>query len=293
MHALAASSASTLAVDYHDGLRYPHLERVAGSSDRLKAPRSRRAAHAEARQAPPRRLQQLWRMTEMTDEERSKRDVAYHAVDTLVRNGTCIGLGTGSTAYWAIVRVGELVAKGWNLCAVGTSLETERLCREHGIGLVDLLDEPIDVAIDGADETAPDFSLIKGGGGALFRERAVALVAKTFVVVVSERKLVPKLGAFPLPVEVVPFASRYVARELADICPKVTPRERCGAPFVTDNGNAILDCAFGTIEDPAALDAHLRAIHGVVTTGLFTGLASQVLVGTGRGVESLTRKAGS
>jgi ribose 5-phosphate isomerase A len=228
-------------------------------------------------------------MTETTAEERSKREVAYHAVDTLVRDGTCIGLGTGSTAYWAIVRAGELVAKGWTLRAVATSLETERLCREHGIALVDLLAEPIDVAIDGADEAAPDFSLIKGGGGALFRERAVALVAKTFVVVVTERKLVPKLGAFPLPVEVVPFALRYVARELESICPKVTPRARNGAPFVTDNGNAILDCAFGTIEEPAALDAYVRGIHGVVTSGLFAGLTSRLLVGTSRGVEALTR----
>jgi ribose 5-phosphate isomerase A len=228
-------------------------------------------------------------MTQMSEEERGKRDVGYHAVDTLVRDGTCIGLGTGSTAYWAIVRAGELVAKGWDLCAVATSLETEQLCREQGIRLVNLLDRPIDVAIDGADEAAPDFSLIKGGGGALFRERAVALVAKTFVVVVTDRKLVDKLGAFPLPVEVVPFAARYVARELEDICPKVTLRERDGTAFATDNGNVILDCAFGTIDDPGALDARLRHIHGVVTTGLFTGLTSQVLVATSHGIESLKK----
>ncbi|MFY9781353.1 MAG: ribose-5-phosphate isomerase RpiA [Candidatus Baltobacteraceae bacterium] len=229
-------------------------------------------------------------MTETKEEERCKREVAFHAVDTLVRDGTCVGLGTGSTAYWAIVRAGELVAKGWNLRAVATSLETERLCRERGIALVDLLAEPVDVAIDGADEAAPDFSLIKGGGGALFRERAVALVAKTYAVIVTERKLVPKLGAFPLPVEVVPFALRYVARELEGICPVVAQRTRNGTPFVTDNGNAILDCAFKTIEDPGALDAYLRDIHGVVTTGLFIGLTSQMFVGTSRGVESPARR---
>ncbi|MGP6159513.1 MAG: ribose-5-phosphate isomerase RpiA [Vulcanimicrobiaceae bacterium] len=230
-------------------------------------------------------------MPELTDEDRGKREVAYHAVDTLVSDGTCIGLGTGSTAYWAIVRAGELVAKGWSLRAVATSAETERLCREHGIPLVELMAEPVDVAIDGADETAPDFSLIKGGGGALFREKAVALVAKQFVVVVTERKLVSTLGAFPLPVEVVPFAAGYVARQLEQLCPKVTPRAHEGVQFVTDNGNAILDCAFGSIHDPGALDAHVRRIHGVVATGLFVGLASHVLVATGHGVEALTKRA--
>jgi ribose 5-phosphate isomerase A len=211
-------------------------------------------------------------------EERAKRLVGRAAIDSYVHAGACIGLGTGTTAYYAIERAGELVAGGMALRAVPTSHETERLCREFGVPLARFGTEPIEVAIDGADEVAPDWSLIKGGGGALFREKAVALAAKAFVVVVTERKLVGKLGAFPLPVEVVPFSASYVAREIEALGANVTSRERDGAAYVSDNGNAILDCRFGTIEDPAALDVILRAMHGVVTTGIFVGLTTRVLV---------------
>ena len=211
-------------------------------------------------------------------EEEAKRAVGRRAVDEYVRDGTCIGLGTGSTALYAIERVGERIAEGWSLRAVPTSAETERLCSELGIPLQSLDDEPIDVAIDGADEVAPDWALIKGGGGALFREKAVALAARSFVVIATERKLVATLGAFPLPVEVVPFSARYVVREIEALGAGVSLRERNGAPFVSDNGNAILDCKFGSIHDPGSLDTLLRALHGVVTTGLFVGLTSRVLV---------------
>lgn len=220
-----------------------------------------------------------------------KRSAGYAAVDRFVRpDMQCIGLGTGSTAFFAIERVGELVKGGAKITAVATSLETERLCRERGIEIVALCDgPPIAVAIDGADEVAQDFSLTKGGGGALFREKAVALAAETFVVVVDESKLVNRLGKFPLPVEVVPFTIRYVERELRRLCPSVTQRARDGKPFVTDNGNFILDCAFGEIASPAALDSGLRSINGVVATGLFVGLTSHVLVGSPQGVSELHR----
>jgi ribose 5-phosphate isomerase A len=211
-------------------------------------------------------------------EERAKRTVGRHAVDAYVRDGTCIGLGTGSTALYAIERAGERVREGWDLRAVPTSSETERLCREQGIPLRGLADEPIDVAIDGADEVAPDWALVKGGGGALFREKAVALAARSFIVIVTERKLVPALGTFPLPVEVVPFSARYVAREIAALGAEVSARERGGTQLLSDNGNTILDCRFGTIHDPSALDTMLRALHGIVATGLFVGLTSRVLV---------------
>ncbi|MBV8601326.1 MAG: ribose-5-phosphate isomerase RpiA [Candidatus Eremiobacteraeota bacterium] len=223
------------------------------------------------------------------DEE--KRAAGYAAVDRFVHRGMrCIGLGTGSTAFWAIDRLGARVAEGWELVAVATSVETERLCEERGIRTVGLLEgPPIEVAIDGADEVAPDFALTKGGGGALFREKAVALAAKKFVVVVGENKLVRRLGKFPLPVEVVPFSARYVERELRLMCPSVELRMRAGAPFVTDNGNYILDCAFGEIPAPGELDHGLRAIHGVVATGLFVNLAAHVLVGSPSGVSELER----
>ena len=219
-------------------------------------------------------------------EERAKRAVGRAAIDAYVRPDTCIGLGTGTTAYYAIERAGALVSGGMPLRAVVTSHETERLCREFGVPLVPFGTEPIEVAIDGADEVAPDWSLIKGGGGALFREKAVVLAAKTFVVIVTERKIVATLGAFPLPVEVVPFSSAYLAREIEALGAQVTTRERDGQPFVSDNGNTILDCRFGRIGDPSRLDAILRAMHGVIATGIFVGLATRVLVANADGTVS-------
>jgi ribose 5-phosphate isomerase A len=223
----------------------------------------------------------------------AKRRAGEAAVDRFVTAGTCVGLGTGTTAHWAIRRVGARVAAGEAITAVATSLGTEALCRELHIPVVPLLAQPIDVAIDGADEVAPDFALTKGGGGALFREKSVALAARRFVVIVDESKLVPELGAFPTPIEVVPFALPWVQAELRATFRSVEPRERTGAdgPFRTDNGNAILDCAFGPIGDPAALDHAIRAIHGVVATGLFYNLADTVLVAGEGGVRELTRSS--
>jgi ribose 5-phosphate isomerase A len=215
---------------------------------------------------------------ELAVEDRAKRDVGYRAVDEYVRDGTCIGLGTGTTAYYAIERVGQLVASGWKLRAIPTSAETARLCGERNIELAQLGDAAIDVAIDGADEAAPDRSLIKGGGGALFREKAVALAARAFVAIVTDRKVVAQLGAFPLPVEIVPFSLRFVTQQIAALGIPVAVRQRDGNPFVTDNGNAILDCHFGTIEHPGELDRTLRDMHGVVATGLFVGVTVRVLV---------------
>ncbi len=213
----------------------------------------------------------------------AKRTVGYAAVDRFVRDDTCIGLGTGTTAYWAVQRVGERVAQGMRVRAVATSLATQAQCAELGIPIVAPGSEPIDVAIDGADEAAPDRSLIKGGGGALFREKAVALAARSFIAIVTESKLVARLGRAPLPVEVVPFSLRWVHDEITSLGIAATVRTRDGVRFSTDNGNAILDCAFGCIDDPAAVDARLRSLHGVVGTGLFVGLAAQVLVGKADG----------
>jgi ribose 5-phosphate isomerase A len=213
------------------------------------------------------------------NEESAKRAVGRHAIDTYVKDGMCVGLGTGSTAKYAIERTGELIASGMRLQVVATSLGTERMCRDADVPLIGLGDAPIDVAIDGADEVAPDWSLVKGAGGALFREKAVALVAKTFVVIVTRRKIVAHLGAFGVPVEVVPFSTQYVAREIAALGAGVTlRRDGNGKPIATDNGNALLDCRFGVIGSPLVLDRILRDIHGVVATGLFVGLTSHVLV---------------
>jgi len=223
-------------------------------------------------------------------EERAKRAAARRAVDSFVRPGMCVGLGTGSTTRYAIEHIGEIVAQGTPLRAVATSLQTERLCRDADIPLVALGDEPIDIAIDGADEVDPQWSLIKGGGGALFREKAVAIAAHIFVVVITQRKCVERLGAFPLPVEVVPFSIAYVAHEIEALGASIALRrvESSGKAYVTDNGNAILDCRFETISGPALFDRMLREIHGVVATGLFVGLTSAVLVAQDDGsVEAL------
>ena len=222
----------------------------------------------------------------------AKRAVGYAAVDRYVLDGMCVGLGTGTTAYWAIERVGQRIAAGERISAVATSSETERLCRKLDVPLVELLERPMPVAIDGADEVAPDWSLTKGGGGALFREKTVALSSERYIVIVTEQKLVPALGSFPLPIEIVPYAAPYVRREIGrrfgEI--QVVRRGTAEQPFVTDNDNWIFDCHFGKIADPRSLDGGLREIHGVVATGLFCGIAADVLVGdaTGR-VRSLTR----
>lgn len=220
--------------------------------------------------------------------EDQKRDAGFAAVDRFVRDGMCIGLGTGSTALWAIRRVGEMVARGAKITAVPTSRTTEDLCRELRIPLVELLASEMAVAIDGADEVAVDFSLTKGGGGALFREKSVALAAARFIVIVDETKLVDRLGAFPTPIEVVPFAVEWVQREIARLHSDASIVRRGGAtPFVTDNGNAILDCRFGTIDAPAQLATALRALHGVVDTGLFIDLTDEVVVAGASGVRFL------
>ena len=217
-----------------------------------------------------------------------KRAAGEAAVDRFVRDGMCVGLGTGSTAYWAVNRVGELIAAGAQLTAIATSTATERQCRELGIPLVAFLERDIDVAIDGADEVAADRSLTKGGGGALFREKCVALAAARFVVVVDESKIVDKLGAFPTPVEVVPFALAWVRREIVSFAPHAAIALRGGAePFATDNGNRILDCHFGTIDDPRELEAELRVIHGVVDVGIFVDLTDDIIVAGTAGIRTI------
>lgn len=225
----------------------------------------------------------------MSEAEDAKRAVGYAAVDRFVRDGSCIGLGTGTTAHWAIERVAQRVAAGERITAVATSLSTEALCRARGIPLAAFGTVEIEVAIDGADEVAADWSLTKGGGGAMFREKAVALAARAFVVIVTPEKLVAKLGGFPTPVEIVPFSVVPVGDAIAAAYPGARVRRRGGdEPFVTDNGNAILDCAFASIDDPVALDAALRAIHGVVATGLFApALTTDVLVAYPDGVREL------
>jgi len=211
-----------------------------------------------------------------------------------VKTGMVLGLGTGSTARHVLEGVARMVAGGADLKGVPTSLATAEAARLLGIPLTSLEEHPrIDLAIDGADEVDPKLDLIKGLGGALFREKIVAAAAKRFVVVVDASKLVSRLGTTaPVPVEVHPFGWKTVAARLESHGARVELRRRDGESYRTDNGNHVLDAHFGPIRSPAKLAATLDAIPGVVGHGLFLDLADVVLVGTAKGVRTLraTRK---
>lgn len=213
--------------------------------------------------------------------------IAGEKAAEFVEDGMVVGLGTGSTVYWTLRRLGERVREGLRIRGIPTSRQTERIAVSLGIPLTGF-DEvtEVDLAVDGADEIGPGFDLIKGGGGALLREKLVAAASRRFIVVAAESKLVPHLGAFPLPVEVVPFAWQTTARRIGG---QARLREADGKPFVTDNGNYILDCAYGKIDAPAELARSLKAIPGVVEHGLFIGMADTVVVGAPDGARVLRR----
>lgn len=221
----------------------------------------------------------------MTDADRAKRAAAEAAARLLPEAGV-IGLGTGTTAFFFIERVGALVAAGRRLVGVPTSRASRALAEGLGVSL--LPDEgpwSVDVCVDGADEVDENFCLIKGGGGALLREKIVnGASAKNFIVV-DRAKLSPKLGTrWPVPVEVTPFGHASVARRLAAFG-RPDLRRRDGEPFVTDGGNLIYDVHCGPIDDPAALERELDAIAGVVETGLFVGRATALFIAGADGVE--------
>lgn len=217
-----------------------------------------------------------------------KKAAALKAVE-FVRDGMVVGLGTGSTAKHMVLALGEKVRAGMRLRGVPTSKETAALARQQGIALIDT-DHTwvIDIAIDGADQVDPHFNLIKGGGGALLKEKIVAASAKQFIVVVDHAKRVPVLGgSFPLPIEVIPFGWGNTAREIEALTQsRVVLRERNGSPFNTEAGHVILDVHLPRIDHPRELEIALNLIPGVVETGLFVGRTDLLLVGTANGVES-------
>ncbi|QQE77295.1 ribose-5-phosphate isomerase RpiA [Alicyclobacillus sp. SO9] len=209
----------------------------------------------------------------------AKRLAGEKAVE-YVEDGMILGLGTGSTVYWSILKLAEFVQRGLTVSCVATSKKTEVLATELGIQLRDIFEcRGLDLTIDGADEIDENFNLIKGGGGALFREKMVASISRRFIVVVDDSKCVSTLGRFVLPVEIVQFGWNITSNRVAelDCVPKL--RMEKDVPFVTDNGNYILDCTFNTINDPQGLDRKLNAITGVVDNGLFVGMADTAIVG--------------
>jgi ribose 5-phosphate isomerase A len=213
------------------------------------------------------------------------KQLAAEKAVAFLENGMTVGLGTGSTAYWAIEKIGEKVQKdGWKIRAIATSIRSEEQARGLGIPIVDFSEiKSIDLTIDGADEVDGQLQLIKGGGGALLREKIVATNSKQMIVVADESKWVKTLGKYPLPVEVIHFGWERTKEKLQKLGCLGKLRLNGTEPYLTDNGNYIIDCAFERIEDPPALHESVNAITGVVDNGLFIHIASKLVLGFNNG----------
>ncbi|MEM6495099.1 MAG: ribose-5-phosphate isomerase RpiA [Pseudomonadota bacterium] len=229
------------------------------------------------------------------DPRQKKIAAARQALD-YIRPGTAIGLGTGSTAAELVSLLGERVQQGFEVIAVPTSEATRQQAESLGIPLTTLDQTPtLDVTIDGADELDHALRLIKGGGGALLREKIVACASCRMVVIADETKLVKTLGKYPLPIEVIPFGLAATQARVAalartlDLNGDIKLRSVSGGePFVTDNSNFILDCAFGAIPQSEALAAGLNSVPGVVDNGLFIGIADTAIIASDKGVEVIS-----
>jgi len=202
-----------------------------------------------------------------------------------VQDGMALGLGSGTTVRFFLHALAERVRQGLKVRCIPTSTATAALARELGIPLDDFntLTE-LDLTVDGADEVDPECNLIKGGGGALLREKVVAAASRRVYIIVDETKLKPHLGGFPLPVEVVPFGWEATRRKLEALGCRAELRLHDEEPFITENGNYILDCHFERIDDPAKLEQEITLIPGVVESGLFVGMADKVIIGRAPGV---------
>jgi|SRR5579862_3547435 len=220
----------------------------------------------------------------MTDE--LKRQAALRALDE-IRDGMIVGLGTGSTASHFIRELGKAQLK---VAGIPTSEASRQLAQEAGVRLTNLQEHPrIDVTVDGADEVSPQLDLIKGLGGALVREKIVAHASARVVIVVDESKLVERLGAKTfIPVEVIPLAVPCVLLRLRELGGEARIREKGGQPFVSDNGNSIVDWSHGVVDDPSRLEKQLKSITGVVDSGIFADVADCVIVAGNQGIKRLT-----
>ena len=225
----------------------------------------------------------------MPDYEAEKQLAALKSVE-YIEDGMAVGLGSGSTARLFVQALGERVRQGLRIRTIPTSKKTKALAVREGIRLTDFSEiRRLDVTVDGADEVDPNLNLIKGGGGALLREKIVAMATDRFVVVADSRKPVNTLGAFPLPVEVIPFGWQNVAESIKELDSIVELRiKENGRPFRTSQRNFVLDCRFETIEDPVELGSRLRRIIGVVEHGLFVGMTNTAIIGRGDSVEILS-----
>lgn len=223
--------------------------------------------------------------------DNNKHIAAEEAVN-YVKNGMTVGLGSGSTVNLMLHALGKRVKEGLQIRGIPSSIKTEKLAKELGIPLVDFsVTTQIDLAIDGADEIDESLNLIKGGGGSLVREKVVDACANELIIIADSSKLVSRLGSFPLPIEVLPFGFEVTAENIKKIggIPKV--RKKDHEIFISDNGNYILDCSFGTIEDPVHLHKTLIQMIGVVETGIFADMADKVIIARDGKVESYARKS--
>ena len=220
-----------------------------------------------------------------------EKEAAARASLKFIKDGQVVGLGTGSTAAYFIQALGEKVKAGLRIRGISSSVRSRDQAASLGIPITTLDECPeIDVTVDGADEVDPQLRLIKGGGGALLREKIVASATKQFVIIADATKRVAVLGKFPLPVEVIKFAQAVVVRKIEALGAQVTLRRAAdGTPFVTDEHNHILDCHFGQIPDADGLARKLSDMPGVVEHGLFIGMANVVLVANGSEVLELRR----
>jgi len=219
-----------------------------------------------------------------TQQDAEKLAAALAAVK-FVKDGDIVGLGTGSTTTFAIKELGKRVKEGLKIKAAASSIRTEELAKSLGIEILDLghLSE-IDISIDGADEFTESLDLIKGGGGALFREKIIASLSKNAIIIADASKKVKKLGAFTVPVEVIPLAYQYVSDQIDKLGGKGILRSVANKTFITDNGNLIIDADFGLIDDPAKLSAHLNQINGLLAHGLFINITSKVIMSEGTNI---------
>ena len=210
-----------------------------------------------------------------------------------IEDGMIVGLGTGSTVEYTLRKLGKLVREGLKIKGIPTSIHTQRIAKEEKIPLTTLDENPeIDLTIEGADEVDSNLNLIKGGGGALLREKIIAFNSKKVIIVIDDSKVVKALGIdFPLPVEVTKFGWTSTKRTLEQLECEVELRKIMGEePYITDNSNYILDCEFERITDPEQLAINLSNIPGVVEHGLFIGLVDEVIVGGKGGILTLNRE---
>lgn len=217
--------------------------------------------------------------------------IAGQKATEYIRDGMIIGLGTGSTAYYMIKRVGELIQLGMNLKAVATSKSTESLANELHIPLVQIDEiDRIDLCIDGVDEIDKHFNAIKGGGGALFREKIVANLANEVIWIMDDSKLVDSIGAFPLPIEILPYGYTQVIRKLKEYSFNPIIRMKGGNVFITDNGNYIVDLHIGNPMDIHDVYNKVNEITGVLEIGLFINMCSRIIIGTDKGIKIIENK---